>query len=83
MANVRFKTETFAEVGVIRDRAAVRVWPYGLGPYVMGSFAGTHRQHYSTLDAQHVCDWLNDRDAWDKASGGDYTLDMIRKRHDP
>lgn len=78
MANVRFKTETFAEVGVIRDRAAVRAWPYGLGPYVMGSFAGTHRQHYSTLDAQHVCDWLNERERF----AVDAVLAEQRERHD-
>lgn len=82
MANVRFRPEVFADVGVIRDRQQVRVWPYGTGPYMMGSFAGTHRQHYSPLDAQHVCNWLNERDAWAKAHVGDYTLDMIRKRFD-
>lgn len=78
MANVRFKTETFADIGVIRDRARVRVWPYGPGPYVMGSFAGTHRQNYSPLDAQHVCDMMNERERL----AIDPVLEEQRERHD-
>lgn len=63
MANVRFKVGEFADVGTIYDRGEGRAFPFGLGPYVMGSFAGTHRQHYSALDAQAVCDMLNKREA--------------------
>lgn len=63
MANVRFKTTVQAngQLCAIVDRAEGRAHAYGLAVYA--SFCGSHRREYSALDAQAVCDMLNQREA--------------------
>lgn len=73
-----WNTPSPASIAVISGPGPDDWFDFGFG------YAGAapHRVDYTPTDAQHVCDWLNEREAYERANAGDYTLDMIRKRFD-
>ena len=77
----RYILREFLGGTAIKDTATDKLYGYGKG--CSGFEPGDeYRVLYTKADAEAVCFMLNERDVWAKAHAGDYTLDMIRQRHD-